>query len=734
MDAPQRKRQTQSCDRCKFKKRRCDGLQPCSNCTKAEADCTMLIEQKKRGPKRPDQDGSVKKVRVETTKVERSSLGDEESVERLERVEKLEKTINDMRLQRGEKLVQAERVLDFDADFAFNFGLDIPLDQLKPSSFNPPSLFTNQPLDIDPEVLNLYTQLNPKLTIQNDLDLFLSSTLGTNHIPTDDSFLYGATNLTIPELPGIPTTFYMHLISMFFTYYHPNMPLIQEKVFLENLVPTNKHHPMLLNTIYAIGSHYSRSPYLYQSPFYTPQKAVDYFISRALAATPAPENWGLISSNSIAISQASLLLSSCDFQTKKSHTWMMIGMAIRLNQKFEMYQDKSTHDFLSLVNGVQKFQVDCTAEERKRVWFGSMLADLFLCLSTGSPLMINEADYIHTVMSSVSCVSSKDPTNIQSQSNTRSQLKDQGDADKWMPYFSGFPKDTIFGASDVNSELWGRQSLGFFQVGHLFSRLDDIVHVMQLSFITRRAIRFTIAHPKSNSPLYALLPKVCQEGILIHDSLILWYESLPLQFRMWQSLEVLVSDNFTDLTTYCTLTDGKRLSSVAVLLNLLFFSTLATLHQHLHTIKLESEYRVASSLLFRKTFESSDIARLAYRGQVYLLRRVYGQSMPPQPTTIPPSEIVASSMIACLLMPTAVALLEHSDFSLKLLEKYHPNSYIPIHEQQDSTGIDSLESVFLPVLENIGQVWPVAHSYAKILRNICENVSKKGFEGTTIIY
>lgn len=46
---------------------------------------------------------------------------------------------------------------------------------------------------------------------------------------------------------------------------------------------------MLLNTVYAIGCFYSRSPYLYQNPFYTPQKAVEYFISKALAATPPPE-------------------------------------------------------------------------------------------------------------------------------------------------------------------------------------------------------------------------------------------------------------------------------------------------------------------------------------------------------------------------------------------------------------------------------------------------------------
>ena len=202
--------------------------------------------------------------------------------------------------------------------------IDIPLSQypMKPSSFNPPGLgntfqqqqINNEPLMIDPEVLALYSQLNPKMGLQNDLDMFLSSTLEGQQQPyTNTNNLNGnsnSTDLTNPELIGFPTTFYIHLISMFFTYYHPSLPILDENSFLSKLgmmdsrffaskpllflhfnllVPTNNIHPMLLNTVYAIGCFYSRSPYLYQNPFYTPQKAVEYFISKALAATPPPE-------------------------------------------------------------------------------------------------------------------------------------------------------------------------------------------------------------------------------------------------------------------------------------------------------------------------------------------------------------------------------------------------------------------------------------------------------------
>ena len=47
----ERKRQTQSCDRCRQRKRKCDDGHPCQNCVKASATCTFTKTQAKRGPK-----------------------------------------------------------------------------------------------------------------------------------------------------------------------------------------------------------------------------------------------------------------------------------------------------------------------------------------------------------------------------------------------------------------------------------------------------------------------------------------------------------------------------------------------------------------------------------------------------------------------------------------------------------------------------------------------------------
>lgn len=167
-------------------------------------------------------------------------------------------------------------ILDFDIDFAMNFTeyaalsnantlqnnmfntngnpaqIDLPSSQypMKPSSFNPPGLvnnfqqqqlqqpLSNEPISIDPEVLALYSQLNPKMGLQNDIDAFLSSTLQGQPQPYTNTMNDGNNNssdLTNPELIGIPSTFFIHLISMFFTYYHSSLPILVENSFLGKL-------------------------------------------------------------------------------------------------------------------------------------------------------------------------------------------------------------------------------------------------------------------------------------------------------------------------------------------------------------------------------------------------------------------------------------------------------------------------------------------------------------------
>ena len=373
-----------------------------------------------------------------------------------------------------------------------------------------------------------------------------------------------------------------------------------------------------------------------------------------------------------------------------------------------------------------------------RVWWGALLTDLFLSMSTGSPLIICEADYADSFSFSPSqpqaiiiggslLETETNPIVFQGPKRKESEV-----SDKWMPYFSGFPKDTIFGANDVNSELWGRQSLGFFQVGHLFSNLELMSYVIQLSFFTRRALRIstTSSTLKPNfsrssfssfgsALINSLLPTQNSEVQRMHDSLLVFYENLPINLRLWSNLEVFVGENIKDLSIHCTFAENQPLSSVAVLLNLLYFATMSILHESKAT--LQARYSVSSNSQNPISYNSNDMIRIAYRAQIFILRKIYGESCPPQPTSIPPSAIVGSPILCILLAIPATALLHSSPSKSplisKLLEPYIPNAFIPIQEQIDATGIDSLESVLLPVLENVGQVWSMGSDLVQSLRS-----------------
>lgn len=374
--------------------------------------------------------------------------------------------------------------------------------------------------------------------------------------------------------------------------------------------------------------------------------------------------------------------------------------------------------------------------------------DLFSTLAFGSPLLIDEEDFTDSFLHSFS-VQPSSSTMVQSitnpitnqqnlknlvQSRTMSMFSPLSAnipfvADKkWLPYFSGFPKDTIFGASDVNSVAWGRQSFGFFQVGHLFSSLDDMGHILQLSFLVRRAVRFSI-HGSSSSAnksdrdsgsiiascLYSVLPTRQQEFVKIHEALIVWWHQLPASYRFWDSLDVGGGGNDA-LKRLCISNNPLPPSPNTVLINLMFFAALTILHQGNVTESASTLFGMSIKNRNSKS-TSKDIIRFAYRAHVFVLRKIYGLQSPPQLNTIPPASLVSSPIIPTLLMCTCTGLANFEMYRGKLEEEYMPNAFVPLHEQEDASGVDPFRAMMVPVLENIGQVWPSALKHVESIQN-----------------
>lgn len=158
----------------------------------------------------------------------------------------------------------------------------------------------------------------------------------------------------------------------------------------------------------------------------------------------------------------------------------------------------------------------------------------------------------------------------------------EGQLDKWKPFFSGFPKDTIFGAADSNSEGWNRRSGGgFFQVNHLFSNLEDMAYLLRLSFILRRIIKFTGSPRDRAIQDSELLNGLCspypsRQRLIV--TLNEFYASLPEHMKLFLFVR---NDAFaSDMNHVPMLPSNPRRSSLVIVLNLLFFYSLGKLDIH----------------------------------------------------------------------------------------------------------------------------------------------------------
>jgi hypothetical protein len=125
---------------------------------------------------------------------------------------------------------------------------------------------------------------------------------------------------------------------------------------------------MLTAAIWAIGCNYSRHPALYQAPFFTPAKASEFFVQKALAAVPPFEARQFATRDSVEVCQAAILLTACDFSVQKCRNWMMFGIATRLAMRYEVWKDANSPDLLSVNSTALKVDVECTPRERRRIW------------------------------------------------------------------------------------------------------------------------------------------------------------------------------------------------------------------------------------------------------------------------------------------------------------------------------------------------------------------------------
>ncbi|KAI9348758.1 fungal-specific transcription factor domain-containing protein [Zopfochytrium polystomum] len=515
--------------------------------------------------------------------------------------------------------------------------------------------------------------------------------------------------LTVADLPDIPADFYVHLITIFFSYFHQALPIINERQFFIEIMPENTHHAMLLNAIYAIGCLFSRHSTLFQAPFYGPHRASEYFANRAAGLIPTFAKT-MSSFEKVSICQAALLLSVLDYGSRNAvRSWMYTGMGCRLSQKLDLPFSRTVNDFFSICNGVPKPAVVSSMEERKRVWWASFVIDTYVSISTGMNFLLNENDYFESLVD-VEHLLSHDGAKF----SGGDPVPSPPNSGSWVDIFCNKPYPTVFDSGR------GMQDPVPVAASEVLSSTEETLHLVQLCFIIRKVFRFN-KFPKNTTPsltpnsvLLASLLSRPMDVNRLHDTLICWYEGLPSSFRLFDVL---------DRKPSFPLSSPKmtKPSSLCITVNLLFFTAVVLLHYRnlkkvdgagLSPIQADSSFRMSSNGLNTSLYTSAEVCAVAYKCQCQIVRIAYGgTNATPSPSSRPPPELVSCPLVQCFLLPVATALLSQFQYGSQLTS-------LDVRPLSDySTQLESLHALFLPVLDNIAQVWPTARSYAANLRS-----------------
>ncbi|KAJ3378571.1 hypothetical protein HDU92_007305 [Lobulomyces angularis] len=169
------KKITNACDRCRLRKRKCDGFKPCATCIKVNYTCTFDIEKSKRGPKSKINDALLNKIdRLEKALAEKASLKNSSNHEEISNKENTQV----VSLQKNIDLDILEKMLLTEEDdsqlyFLKNFNSNLSFLDLD-SSYNLPLNFKN---------------LNAPVVMDNSNSLLLdNSDLSSNGSPIQSSF------------------------------------------------------------------------------------------------------------------------------------------------------------------------------------------------------------------------------------------------------------------------------------------------------------------------------------------------------------------------------------------------------------------------------------------------------------------------------------------------------------------------------------------------------------------
>ncbi|KAI8825106.1 uncharacterized protein EV422DRAFT_517462 [Fimicolochytrium jonesii] len=570
---------------------------------------------------------------------------------------------------------------------------------------------------------------------------------------------------------GLPDDFHLHVITLYFTYFHPSYPIIDEPTFFKSLLslrarsrlatgtpddssPRSMHPSIegskqddasgklgvfdgaseaLLNAIYGIGTLYSAHPH----------------VASVGGRIPLSERFIQVARRSLRIGSdaiARCLIDTCTFGcTVNTPSEMeLLPGTWRIAQKQQLAFDSPYSSLYHVANGRQAPTDTQPAgkQAKKRAWWGIFSLDTFTALCTGYDFLVDEARYMgalldteslcrvatHTLAAEKAVQDSRygltfAPSGIQmwASPEQESSVVDTTPELVWDAAGLGSPRCTIFQfSSECTSGYSAAQQLSTpaeSSADQLVTSLSDVQPHIRLSIFLRKIIRGT-TQANQNTPA---------QVAALHGKLMRLSTSLPLDVRRY----VAIGQPLT-ATDYV-----KHLSPTSVHTILLFLASLSVLHQmRLEDTSIMHDTTVlgatATGTSVNTSMTSLGVCCAVYTRAVALLDSIYAArfatSLNDGPTDngtlsalsapappYPPHELVALPFTPVLLALTAIPVLSSKHGQVLV------NASVG-HIGTAPSDLPCLERGILPALDDIAMVWPRASCYAATLRSWAEVV------------
>ncbi|KAJ3160406.1 hypothetical protein HDU86_000740 [Geranomyces michiganensis] len=514
------------------------------------------------------------------------------------------------------------------------------------------------------------------------------------------------------------THLHLHFVILFFTFFHPTLPIVDERNFLAALLSpseqarTGSPSLALLNAVCSIGVLYSaRRDAL--APLGGRHRASADF-ARASHAALHP------SGDLVARCLLDVRKFGCALENE-DNDWELFASAWRLAQKMQLCNSKKVETLFAVINGTGRETTSpelVTYAERKRVWWGLFTLDTFVSLSTGYDVSIDEALYMSSLLDSESfevavthpLAGEKREVELRYANSRRSVVQQripdrssdpalpnmypqqvyQGQPSRpaaneasWGLILGGYPEDSIFGPGSQTPTGTAPSGLNPppDPLSHLYTPLSKTHPHVRISIFLRKVMRL-LGCP--------LLPT---QIVSLHAKTVQLIPSFPAGIQRYLNLGNAASLTATDA--------APPVSTICVHTLLMFFATLSLIHQSA-TADVVTTHAIGGHA-GAAYMTSLQICGAVYRLASKLIQDVYTSR--PTPVPRPPHELVSSPFAATLLSAIAVSLLA----TPKARELVSQTS-------EGGTALPALEEAVLPALEDMAAVWPRAASYARQLR------------------